>query len=126
MSRFLRHAGLSLAAVLAASLVDVAPAAADWQVGGGIGGRFFSDNQLLGFNPDAATHRTLRNGVVFTGRVGMTIGKYLVPEIELPLSPASVQGTGTSVFWMGPRRTCGSTSCRASGSIRSSRSAAAR
>ncbi len=89
------------AALLIAGLARTA--AAEVQVGGSVGGRFFSDNQLLGFNPDAATHRSLRNAVVFTGRVGMTFGRYLVPEIELPIGVTSIEGVGSSVLWLAPR-----------------------
>ncbi len=73
------------------------------EIGGWLGGRGFSDNSLLGYKADASQHPMLSNGVVFGARIARPIIPYIVPELELALSPTKTAGFDATVLWLSPR-----------------------
>ena len=82
----------------------IGPAHADpIEIGGWLGGRGFSDNSLLGYKADAPQHPMLANGVVFGARIARPILPYIVPELELALSPTKTDKFDVTVLWLSPR-----------------------
>jgi len=84
------------------------PGAADpTLVGGWFGPRLFSASSRLGYIDDAPAHPVLENGMELGARVARPFLPWLVPELELAISPTSTNAVGgasaTSVFWFEPR-----------------------
>jgi outer membrane protein OmpA-like peptidoglycan-associated protein len=77
------------------------------QLGAFVGPRIFAKDQMLGHLPDAPAHPSLNNSVMFGGRVAHPLFPWLVPELELALSPtktsAEAGASAASVFWIDPR-----------------------
>ncbi|MEZ4366502.1 MAG: OmpA family protein [Kofleriaceae bacterium] len=107
--RRLAPRGRPWAGALALAVVAVArpaPAAAELQAGGWLGARFFSDNARLGFVDGAPIDTELKNGVELGARLAFPIprvSRYLVPEVELPLSVTTIARFGGTVLWTAPR-----------------------
>lgn len=85
-----------------------ASAAADpTQIGAWIGPRLFSASSQLGYIDDAPAHPELQNGMEFGVRVGRPFLPWLVPELELALSPTTTNAVSgakaANVFWFEPR-----------------------
>jgi OOP family OmpA-OmpF porin len=83
-------------------------AAADpTQLGGWFGPRLFSSSSRLGYIDDAPAHPALQNGMELGARVARPFLPWLVPEVELAISPTSTNAVGgarsASVFWFEPR-----------------------
>lgn len=83
-------------------------AAADpTQVGAYFGPRFFSDDSRLGFIEDAPAHPSLQNGMQIGARIARPFLPWLVPELELALSPTDTTEVGgaaaADVVWLEPR-----------------------
>jgi OOP family OmpA-OmpF porin len=91
------------------ALVTLAsPAIADpTQVGVWIGPRLFSGDSQLGYLDDAPAHPELNNGMEFGARIGRPFLPWLVPELELAVSPTNTTAVGgaksADVFWFEPR-----------------------
>src|ERR1041385_892417 len=89
--------------VIAASPVAAEPT----QLGGWFGPRLFSSSSRLGYIDDAPEHPALPNGMGFGGRVARPFLPWLVPELELALSPTSTETVhsahSTGVLWFEPR-----------------------
>ncbi len=84
------------------------PAAADpTQIGGWFGPRLFSSSSQLGYIDDAPAHPVLDNGMELGARVARPFLPWLVPELELAISPTSTNAVGgaksAAVFWFEPR-----------------------
>src|SRR5258706_3071582 len=84
------------------------PAAAEpTQIGGWIGPRLFSSSSQLGYIDDAPAHPELQNGMQLGARVGRPFLPWLVPELELAISPTSTNAVAgaasANVFWFEPR-----------------------
>jgi OmpA-OmpF porin, OOP family len=84
------------------------PAAADpTELGAWFGPRLFSERSQLGYIDDAPAHPALQNGIAFGARVARPFLPWLVPELELALSPTSTTAVGgarsANVFWFEPR-----------------------
>jgi outer membrane protein OmpA-like peptidoglycan-associated protein len=84
------------------------PAAAEpTEIGAWFGPRLFSASSQLGYIDDAPAHPALQNGMGLGGRVARPFLPWLVPELELALSPTSTNAVGgaraASVFWFEPR-----------------------
>ncbi len=94
---------LAPAFVLALTFAPAPVAAEPVEVGAMFGPRLFADDSILG------DHETfdgsLRNGIVLGGRVARPITPWLVPEVELVLSPATADAGDLEfdVFWFEPR-----------------------
>jgi outer membrane protein OmpA-like peptidoglycan-associated protein len=77
------------------------------QVGGWFGPRLFSGSSQLGYIDDAPAHPELENGMEFGARVARPFLPWLVPELELALSPTSTNAVGgakaAKVLWFEPR-----------------------
>jgi len=106
MHRLWRVAPLVVA--LGVAVAAPAPAAADpTEIGAWVGPRLFSSRSRLGYIDDAPAHPELKNGMQLGGRVGRPFLPWLVPELELAISPTSttaVGGAGSDdVFWFEPR-----------------------
>jgi len=95
-----------------AALVTLAaapsPAAADpFQIGGWFGPRLFSSSSELGYIDDAPAHPELQNAMELGGRIARPFFPWLVPELELAISPAGTNAVGgakaANVFWFEPR-----------------------
>jgi outer membrane protein OmpA-like peptidoglycan-associated protein len=94
-----------VAPVLAAA---PSPAAAEpTQIGGWFGPRLFSSSSRLGYLDDAPAHPELQNAMTLGGRVARPFLPWLVPELELAISPTSTNAVGgakaANVFWFEPR-----------------------
>ncbi|HLL22810.1 MAG TPA: hypothetical protein VK427_11790, partial [Kofleriaceae bacterium] len=92
------------------ALLLLAPALAHaegTEVGAFVGPRFFASDALLGYLPDAPAHPSLGSSVMFGGRIAHPLFEFLVPELELAMSPTSTSAVGgaesASVFWIEPR-----------------------
>ena len=108
MHRLWWAAPVTLAAFGALGALGATPAAADpTQIGGWIGPRLFSSSSQLGYIDDAPAHPELQNGMELGGRIGRPFLPWLVPELELALSPTSTSAVGgaksASVLWFEPR-----------------------
>ena len=84
------------------------PAAAEpTQIGGWFGPRLFSSSSRLGYLDEASEHPDLQNGMELGGRVARPFLPWLVPELELALSPTSTNAVrglpSASVLWFEPR-----------------------
>jgi len=84
------------------------PAAAEpTQIGGWFGPRLFSSSSRLGYIDDAPAHPDLQNAMEFGARVARPFLPWLVPELELAISPAGTNAVGgakaANVFWFEPR-----------------------
>jgi outer membrane protein OmpA-like peptidoglycan-associated protein len=93
---------------LVTSALASSPAAADpTELGAFFGPRLFSDSSQLGYIDDAPAHPALQNGIAFGARVARPFLPWLVPELELAMSPTSTTAVGgarsASVFWFEPR-----------------------
>ncbi len=74
------------------------------EVGGFLGPRLFASDSRLGDNPEHPELETsLSNSVVVGGRLSVPVTPWLVPEVELVLSPATTRERDVSVFWFEPR-----------------------
>jgi len=77
------------------------------QIGGWFGPRLFSGSSQLGYIDDAPAHPELQNGMEFGARVARPFLPWLVPELELALSPTSTNAVGgakaAKVLWFEPR-----------------------
>jgi OOP family OmpA-OmpF porin len=90
------------------TLATASPAGADpTQLGVWLGPRLFSGSSRLGYISDAPAHPVLENGMQLGGRVARPFLPWLVPELELALSPTSTNAVGgaqaADVFWFEPR-----------------------
>lgn len=92
----------SLALVLLAGAA-AAPAvhAEPIELGGFFGPRRFADDIVLG--ADGQGHTALGGSVVLGPRVARPLLRWLVPELELALSPTTTDQYDVSVFWLEPR-----------------------
>jgi OmpA-OmpF porin, OOP family len=93
---------------LATLAAATSSAAADpTELGAWLGPRLFAASSRLGYLDDAPTHPSLQNGMELGGRIARPFLPWLVPELELALSPtrtAAPAGAPTdSVFWFEPR-----------------------
>jgi outer membrane protein OmpA-like peptidoglycan-associated protein len=91
-----------------ATSVAASPAAAEpTQIGAWFGPRLFSSSSQLGYIDDAPAHPELRNGVELGAGVARPFLPWLVPELELALSPTSTNAVGGAdaarVLWFEPR-----------------------
>ncbi|MCX5743609.1 MAG: OmpA family protein [Proteobacteria bacterium] len=94
--------------IIAAVLLSASTALADAsQVGLWFGPRVFSGDSKLGFIPDAPAHPTLDNSIEFGIRGARPFFPWLIPELELALSPTKTNAVGgaasAGVFWLEPR-----------------------
>jgi outer membrane protein OmpA-like peptidoglycan-associated protein len=97
-----------VALALAMSAVASSPVAADaTQLGAWFGPRLFSADSRLGYLVDAPEHPVLQNGMQLGARVARPFLPWLVPELELSISPTStnaVRGAASAdVLWFEPR-----------------------
>ena len=94
-------------AVVAAIALAASPAAAEpTELGAWFGPRLFNGDSLLGFIDDAPHHPTLENAIEFGVRVARPFFPWLVPELELAMSPTHTTMNGAApadVFWLEPR-----------------------
>ncbi|MBA3391378.1 MAG: OmpA family protein [Deltaproteobacteria bacterium] len=102
-----RHVASALIAMVLGTL-GVTPAQADdTQLGAWVGPRTYSSDALLGYRPDAPFHPALANSIAFGARVARPFFPWLVPELELAMSPTRSNAVGgadsVSVFWLDPR-----------------------
>ncbi len=87
-----------------AGLVALAPSPAQAEpieVGGLLGPRLFADDSILGKNEMFDT--SLSNSVLIGIRAARPITPWLVPEVELGLSPATTREYDIDVLWFEPR-----------------------
>ena len=96
-----------LVTVAAMGAFSSSPAAADrTQVGVWFGPRVYSSDSLLGYIEEAPKHPMLENAISFGVRIGRPFLPWLVPELELAMSPTQTTPTGApsvDVFWLDPR-----------------------
>ncbi len=94
------RATISLALLL---LAAAAPAirAEPLELGGFFGPRRFADDVVLGADGQGRT--SLGGSVVLGPRVARPLLSWLVPELELALSPTTTDQYDVSVFWLEPR-----------------------
>jgi outer membrane protein OmpA-like peptidoglycan-associated protein len=94
-------------ALVAFAVVSSPAAAEPIEVGGWLGPRLFSSSSGLGYIDDAPAHPDLQNAMALGGRVAPRFLPWLVPELELAISPTSTNAVGgakaASVFWVEPR-----------------------
>ena len=94
---------VAIALLLAPSLARADGA----QVGAFVGPRIFASDAMLGYIPDAPAHPDLGSSVMFGGRIAYPLFEFLVPELELAMSPTTTNAVGgassASVFWIDPR-----------------------
>jgi OmpA-OmpF porin, OOP family len=90
---------LAIALTSAPTLAKADP----FELGGWLGGRGFSSNSLLGYKDGAPEHPSLSNSVVFGVRFARPILPWLVPELELAISPTKTDNYDVTVFWVNPR-----------------------
>ena len=99
--------GTAALVVVMAMLGEARPAAADrTQLGIWFGPRVYSDDSRLGYIEDAPFHPHLENAISFGVRIGRPFLPWLIPELELAMSPTKTTPTGApsvSVFWLDPR-----------------------
>lgn len=93
---------------LATSAGAPSPTAAEpIQIGGWLGPRLYSSSSRLGYIDDAPAHPELSNAMELGGRVAPPFLPWLVPEIELAISPTGTNAVGgakaANVFWFEPR-----------------------
>jgi OOP family OmpA-OmpF porin len=93
---------------LVTSAAASSPAAAEpTEIGGWFGPRLFSDSSQLGYIDDAPAHPALQNGMGLGARVARPFLPWLVPELELAISPTSTNAISgakaANVFWFEPR-----------------------
>ena len=102
-----RQCRVALGTLLAVSSLAAPAAAEPTQIGGWFGPRLFSSSSRLGYIDDAPAHPELQNGIALGGRVARPFLPWLVPELELALSPTSTNAVGgakaASVLWFEPR-----------------------
>jgi OmpA-OmpF porin, OOP family len=94
--------------VALATSVAASPATAEpTQIGAWFGPRLFSSSSQLGYIDDAPAHPELQNGIELGARVARPFLPWLVPELELALSPTSTNAVGgaaaAKVLWFEPR-----------------------
>jgi OOP family OmpA-OmpF porin len=81
-------------------------AAEPTQIGAWFGPRLFASSQL-GYIDNAPAHPEMQNAIAFGGRVARPMLPWLVPELELEMSPTSTNAVGgaksAGVFWFEPR-----------------------
>ncbi len=92
--------------LLATAVIGVASApsfvhAEPIEVGAMLGPRIFADDSILGDAENAPT--SLGNSVLLGVRAARPITPWLVPEVELGLSPATTREYDIDVFWFEPR-----------------------
>lgn len=99
--------GSAALVTLAAMSAFSSPAAADrTQVGVWFGPRVYSNDSLLGYIEEAPYHPSLDNAISFGVRIGRPFLPWLIPELELAMSPTQTTPTGApsvDVFWLDPR-----------------------
>ena len=88
---------LALLLTLAASSAAAEPI----ELGAMFGPRLFAKDSILGEQDDFDT--SLRNGVILGGRAARPLTPWLVPEVELVISPATTRSLDIDVFWFEPR-----------------------
>jgi hypothetical protein len=108
MHRLGRAAVVLIGALVAAAVAPHGAAHADGtELGAWIGPRVYSSDALLGYIPDAPAHPALASSVAFGVRVARPLLPWLVPELELAMSPTSTTSEGgapsAGVFWLDPR-----------------------
>lgn len=86
----------------------LSPAAAEpTHIGVWFGPRLFSSSSRLGYIADAPAHPELQNGMELGARVARPFLPWLIPELELALSPTTTNAVGgaraADVFWFEPR-----------------------
>jgi outer membrane protein OmpA-like peptidoglycan-associated protein len=90
----------------AVALSASSAAAEPTQLGAWIGPRLFSASRL-GFIDDAPAHPELQSATEFGARVAHPMLPWLVPELELAMSPTNTNAVGgaaaANVFWLEPR-----------------------
>src|SRR5579864_8479713 len=95
-----------VAPLLIALGVSSPVAAEPIQLGAWFGPRLFASSRL-GYIDDAPAHPELQNAMEFGGRVARPMLPWLVPELELAMSPTSTNAIGgaksAGVFWLEPR-----------------------
>ncbi len=96
-------APIALAAFASPSTAHADPT----QIGVWFGPRLFSDNSNLGYVDNAPVHETLANSIEFGTRVARPFFPWLVPELELAMSPthsfAPMSSVQADVFYVEPR-----------------------
>jgi outer membrane protein OmpA-like peptidoglycan-associated protein len=90
------------------TLALASPAAAEpTELGGWFGPRFFASSSRLGYIDDAPAHPELQNGIELGGRAAHPVLPWLIPELEVAISPTTTNAVGgaaaASVFWFEPR-----------------------
>jgi outer membrane protein OmpA-like peptidoglycan-associated protein len=82
-------------------------AAEPTEIGGWFGPRVFSSSSRLGYLDDAPLHPALQSGIALGARVARPFLPWLVPELELALTPTSTgaigETPGNGVLWFEPR-----------------------
>lgn len=98
---------VAAATVALTSSYGAAASAEPTAIGGWFGPRVFSASSRLGFIAEAPAHPELQNGIALGARVARPFLPWLVPELELALSPTSTNAVGgakaASVLWLEPR-----------------------
>ncbi len=99
---------LSLAIAAAAVTAVASPAHADTtQLGFWFGPHIYSDKSVLGYIDAAPFHPVLQDSFEFGLRVARPFFPWLVPELELAMSPTATNALGgapaADVFWLEPR-----------------------
>lgn len=93
---------MRLTLVLATVAITATAAAAEpLELGGFFGPRRFADDVVLGSQGDGQT--SLSSSVVLGPRIAKPLLPWLVPELELAISPATTADFDVSVFWLEPR-----------------------
>ncbi len=92
---------LALVAVGATALAATPVHAEPIEVGVMLGPRLFADDSILGKHETFDT--ALRNGLVLGARAARPLTPWLVPEVELALSPATTDALDIDVLWFEPR-----------------------
>ncbi len=91
-----------LALTLAVCAISPSPVAAEpIEIGGFLGPRRFADDVVLGADGQGMT--SLGASVVLGPRIAYPLLPWLVPELELALSPTTTDQYDVSVFWLEPR-----------------------
>ncbi len=95
-------------AVAVALAFTTSPAAAEpTEIGAWFGPRLFNGDSLLGYIDDAPFHPVLESAIEFGARIARPFFPWLVPELELAMSPTHTSAVGgaasADVFWLEPR-----------------------
>ena len=93
--------GRALSVLLLLAAAAPAIRAEPLELGGFFGPRRFADDVVLGADGQGRT--SLGGSVVLGPRVARPLLSWLVPELELALSPTTTDQYDVSVFWLEPR-----------------------